>query len=441
MSTLFSMEETKLSTEMISFQKDDFTTSFEKILYDIVDHLKEFPGTNSQDLNRLSFRREMAKLIYDRFKINLEIDFNTGALACVYTLPVSGYNVLNNYRGYESDRQVKVTQHFINKTGTVDLNKAVLGGIFSEYRHKLMVDIIPLMKTVGLTIPELTAVVLHELGHIFTWYEYSDRLESVNQALKEISNTFKNNDKTKRIYLYKELATRLGKSEKTFDDISDSDKRIIVGKRLYEEVFDSFKSQMPNSKYDETSSEYLADNFASRFGYGRHLISGLHKIHKVFASPEVNAVERALSNIVQCVFIMASCLTTIGAIMGAFALLAPAAFYTSISLLWLYFGGDADKDMTYDDLKVRYKRIRTQHIEAIKKLDLSKDELNDLIAEVTLIDEFINKATVYRGPFATLSNFLFSKNRRAIDDITLQQTLEDLMHNDLFLSAAKLKTI
>ena len=116
--------------------------------------------------------------------------------------------------------QAKLIKKAKDAVGTVDLANAKVGGIFSEYQHTLWLDVVGNLTVLKLSVPEITAILLHELGHAFTYYELSDRLESTNQVLANLSREVRggNNDE-KRHFILKELAGRFDVKEQDFDDI------------------------------------------------------------------------------------------------------------------------------------------------------------------------------------------------------------------------------
>jgi hypothetical protein len=88
---------------------------------------------------------------------------------------------------------------------------------------------------------------------------------------------------------------------------------------------------------------------------------------------------------------------------------------------------------------MRYKRIRDQYIDLIEKIKLPKDEMVSVVADIHHIDAIIKDTRIYTGPVSLVANFLSSANRSAKESILMQQLLEELAHNDLFLKGAELK--
>jgi hypothetical protein len=120
----------------------------------------------------------------------------------------------------------------------------------------------------------------------------------------------------------------------------------------------------------------------------------------------------------------------------------PYGILMAIIMAVLLFGsGDATVDMTYDVLKMRYKRIRQQYIEMIKQLDLDKESLRDVVDSVHFVDGIIQNTAIYRTLYNRIANFLFSWNRAAKKDIEMQYLIEELTANSLFLKSAELEVL
>jgi predicted xylose isomerase-like sugar epimerase len=79
--------------------------------------------------------------------------------------------------------------------------------------------------------------------------------------------------------------------------------------------------------------------------------------------------------------------------------------------------GDNDKDMTYDDLKTRYTRIRHQLIEQTVDIDINKDDLKALVDNKGIGINSYNSAKVIVG--YTPSWLKYADTNKMIDDIML----------------------
>lgn len=439
-----------LACEVIDFQQDKFGSQLEAILLDMKKFMDNCGartlGQLRSELMYSDFGKILSDLIMKRMGFKTKFVFNTTSIGAVMPMLFNEHHILLDpiWRGNVdglTDQQ-KLIKQSKDLVGTVDLAKAKVGGIFSEYEHIVWIDIVGHFYVHKSDAGEIVAILLHEFGHAFTHYEFADRLESTNQVLADLSKeTRKENGGSgeQRKYLLKELSTRFGIKDDSFDDIIEEKNLVIFGFKLFKRYIEFVKSQLPNAKYDETSSEQLADNFATRFGYGRQLVTVLDRFY--INAPEhmssgghfaLTFMEFLTGIVMPAVMIIGTMM--IGLIPVGLLLLA---FYTLI----IYASGTGAKDMTYDELKIRYKRIRQQYIEMTHKLDMDKEQLRSVVDNIHFIDGVINNTAIYRSLYERISNFLFASNRAAKNDIELQYLLENLTHSDLFLKSAELTVL
>jgi hypothetical protein len=199
----------------------------------------------------------------------------------------------------------------------------------------------------------------------------------------------------------------------------------------------AYKSQMSQNKYDETAFEQVADNFATRFGYGRDLISGLEKIVAGGGNVEKSKTASTISTLFELSFISIMVVIITSAI-GAGFVVAPVIYSLLMGVVF-YASGEDVRDYTYDELKIRYKRIRNEFIAMLKEGDFDKTEQQKLIDSINYADKMIESTYVYESIYRKIANFLLPSNRAAKDSIKEQQFLEEMLHNDLFLKSAQLR--
>lgn len=421
--------------ESIDFQRDDIGAKLEFTLQQIKDDIDRGEIVSPESTLGHGYESMLENLIQSRFGLKTFIDFTSFAIAAIMPFYINRHHVLADpmFRGIDIEDQQKFLRSLKNQKGTVDLEKAVVTGIFSEYHHHFHLNVYVLFTTFDMSVREVAAIMLHEIGHAFTWYEFADRLMSTNQILSEIAFE-KEIDPKKREYVLRELSAEWGMGIKDMEDIQEEDNRVIFGFRLFKKFVKVVNSQLKNAKYDQTSSEQLADNFASKFGYGRELIEALE--HFYIATPEKSSFVYFLTFIFEFIFFQ---LGGVCALIIGLTLAPVALFFALFCVLLNIFLGENYIDYTYDKLKMRYKRIRDQYIDLIEKIKLPKDEMVSVIADIHHIDAIIKDTRIYTGPVSLVANFLSSANRSAKESILMQQLLEELAHNDLFLKGAELK--
>lgn len=435
----FSRRNSVIAQEIIDHQDNSFGIQIESIVTKIKETLEK---RNYEEVNFLY--SELTKLVFSRLGIKIKLVTN-GGLA--YTQPVApefakGHALVENWLKdwYQVEDYDKIIKELSGKKGFVDLQKAKVGGIFSKYEHEVGINFNDLLFTYKMTPPEVTAIILHELGHDFTYYEFIDRLESTNQVLANIGKHMLTHDSDKNLeYVFNELKSINDEVTKEQVEKILTGPKAVSGAYLFKAVIGITKSQLMNDKYNETSSEQLADSFAARFGYGRQIVLALDKLHGIYI-PEKNQFIRIMSYFMSAWHLVSM---LVGIIVSIFvAVSIPGILVFSLMLFFGIRNAAEDRaNYTYDDLRTRYKRIRNEYIDKLKDSQLSNNEIKDILENVKQVDAIIEKTSEYRSLFNLLGNFIFSegsKTRIAVDE---QKMMEQLAFNDLFFKAAELKTL
>ena len=473
------------SNESISFQNDKFGKDLEKILTDIQIYVKENSNIDTKDFyNNSNLIKDLSKCIKDCLGLTIKFvsidDLNAHGSAVTTPFSLSPH-VLNNYGSLNllkllNDPKIDITRKeeiflenqtsFYNKKSYIDLKNAKVSGAFSDYISYVAIGFITLFKK-DTTPPEVTGLLLHELGHVFSEFELCDRLERTNQVLSDLSKVVKENKVLeKKEYIVKELESIVNLTKDDIDKLLKSENRVAFGYNLFSVIGKEIKSQTNIDIYNETSSEQLADNFAVRFGYGKELISYFEKNRKDFELiNKPNVFIRIIFYIMYFSFLTLFFIMIIGvgasAIVAAAGAITPglAILYLIKPIIYLILGlyliknvplslsnspnNDLEPNvLNNDDVKNRYIRIRQQYIEKINQIELPKDELKLVIETIYSIDGIIKKTKdVDSGILNTIQKLLFSKQRNLHNEIELQRLLESLSHSDLFLKSAEFKLL
>lgn len=433
----------RLGLEMIDFQKDGFGKVLENFFKQIETDIKNNEYRNRKELHDSDYPQQLEKLVLNRFGLKIHVNMNTDCLGAIMPYYANNQHVLaaswvRQFIDDDADFN-KIRKDITNKTGFIDLKKAKLGGIFSVYVHECWLDVYSMVTFYKMTPGQMAAILLHEIGHAFTYYEYADRLTRTNQVMLNLTEHLFSNKEKDLNYVYAEVK-KIRDITKEEAEVIASGNRVIAGVKLSRIYVESVGEALTNSKYNDTASEQLADMFASRFGMGRELIEGLEALYKAHggAPDHKTGVGRFFMYL----------LTFIGEMFLPAAIFAycfpvslPLAVIVGVLVLisLIYLSGDGVRDMTYDDLKQRYIRVRQEYISAVKDKNLDIPALKAHIEKLDVMDKIIADMKPFNGHFNVISNIIFSTNRDAKADIQLQQLIENLAHNDLFLMSAKFR--
>ena len=312
-----------------------------------------------------------------------------------------------------------------NRTGFVNTKLAKVGGYLSEVRHYLILDFL-FFKNKGITARELSAIVLHEIGHAFDGMEEHYRTSTTNRAILDVLVDLHQNKTDKALYRYHNEFTR--QQYERSEISSDKERQDFCGE-LARQLVGDVQSQLGNKKYDETNFENMADSFSTRFGMGECLTSALVKLGREGMQLfQANGVLLALMHgldllALACVF-----------------LVFPVYGFVLYTVVVAYLLRISASQMTYDAPLERLGRIRLTLVHAIKDQRLPKELTVDVLSQIDFIDKAMRTNQEYRPFLGRVGDWLFNDARDDRYYIDLQQQIERQLNNRLFVQAAQLRT-
>ena len=126
----------------------------------------------------------------------------------------------------------------------------------------------------------------------------------------------------------------------------------------------------------------------------------------------------------------------IGALHPAFFLISLVSYMSA-----LVRGAFNDALSSYDTPRDRLKRIRTEMIGRLKKQDLSDAVRKELVKTFDSLDELLKQNDQHYNANETLGKLIYDRLDslfiRQKDAKKRQQALEDLLNNELYVSAAR----
>lgn len=432
---------TNIALEYIRPQKDNFGGVLALLYQDVIQYVRDHPtATNKEIVKDCSAFKSLEEAIFKRLGIKVKYTPDNYVFMAVLPMISNKYHVLlNEYlHGFGGIKeQETILKTWDQQTGTVDLEKGKVSGIFSSYTHYMFINPKVMITELEMDPEEIAAITLHELGHLFNMFEFSAHVESTNMIMAELVRGIHNNEDQSKINIIYQRYQTATNSKKDADLLTSGKSRVIIATTLFQKHFQYMESQLPVRKYDQTSSEASADLFVARFNYGRQLITALHRITDKFGVESIDSQYRGTFMtayyglmIVQAMLVMS--LFVAAPILGVFA------------LAWLglvcNYSGDAYKDMTYDGIKVRYLRVREQYVNLLKDSSIPKADAMLVLEDIYAFDEIIKKLKPFTSIFARIGNLLFTANRTVKNDMEIQRILEELANNDLYLKSVELKT-
>jgi hypothetical protein len=312
--------------------------------------------------------------------------------------------------------------------GRVNLKTGMVSGVFAEFVSMLTLPVRLFASIRPFTAEEKAAGILHELGHLVSFFVFLAHTATTNQILSAISKKY---DQTTSVKEREVILTKVKSMAKLNEldaaALAKSNDKKVVEVVVITSLVRQFESELGSNVYDMNTWEALADQYATRQGAGRHLLTFLDKAHRADGNIAFRSTPKYL-------------------FMEAFKLmwLAIAPYTMGVSLLFLLaacFRDSNDSGGVYDTLKSRYGRVRDQIVEAMKDKKLTEDQVTGLTQDLTIIDDLMNHVKERQQLFGYVMDFISPWQRQRISQEKLQRELERLAHNDLFVRAANLKQL
>jgi hypothetical protein len=376
------------------------------------------------------------KLVFDKLGISMEVMWDTNDDINAHMLPpmldrnhTLFHPMWKPFIGAEDG--VKMI-HALGKpilTGTVDRGKSKVGGDFS----KIAIPVCfyrGLFNSKLLTAREIAAIVLHELGHAFTYFECLSDCATRNYAIVAATSKFLGTDtEQSKILVLREIDQKLG--------ISIPDKELLATKGIDQvytvittETMKKSYSQLGTSLYDTRTWESLSDQFASRHGASASLSTALDKIYRRYSSSAYYSTPKFL--IVEVLKIVSTVLV-----------LAVGLFLINLAALLLVFNILLSNPFTdsYDRPKDRVARIREDLISKLKDRDLHPSLRKVILEDISIIDGILadmhNRDTFWQSVW----RYVTVETASQVNKMEFYKSIERLSNNNLYLMSAKLKEL
>lgn len=364
---------------------------------------------------------------YTGMRIAFHVDANYGH-ACIQ-LPaldrnhpfVDGY--WKAYGHFETGAQIIRAMKGQIK-GSVDRTNSKVGGIYSEIQADIYFGK-SFLQGKMYSDGELAAVLLHELGHLYTYFEYlgttvfsSHVIAAAAKAVMEIE------DQAERAVVLKEAQQVLGV------EIPDTDRLSMTPKAarsyatqtvLISAYAEKSRSEMGTNVYDARSCEQLADQFATRHGAGKELVTALDKLYRSYSHRStLSMAEHVILEVGKMILFLC----------GLFLLTIPL-------VLWLLVSNPTRK--IYDDPQARVRLVRQQLNEELKEKGLPDSRRVALLSDIAICEEIEGSLDDKRTVLEFIWTTVMPSGRAAANQELVQKQVEDLLNNQLFVMSAKLK--
>ena len=336
---------------------------------------------------------------------------------------------------------------------TIDTERVYISGLPKDFYCIIYMDFFNMLyKEVELTPEEIVAIFMHELGHVFTFIQFTYRTIKTSIAFDESVKEFisKKNGTPNEMITYVYSSVTGGKKP-------PSKNTIFIFNDLLEVISNPINPDGDHIAIKQ--SEILADQFASRFGLGEYIVSGLKKIWDDTGPSKFEPISKYYFDIRKEYenSIWYFLTLTIDEISNKNIFMRLVYYFMSLfvfakamlnDFLRVMETKDTNYIGNYETMEKRFDRIKKDYIRQIRIYgdDMDRDTINSMLNQIRDIDntiKSINKiiALPYGEKFKKFISSLYSGKYREIQQqlYDMEVLAENLTENVLHLHKEKIK--
>lgn len=432
--------------ESIAYQQNDsFGPDIEALCLRFMEKVKA-GATSAQVDKEYALKEAFNKLVRSRIGVNA-ILYCDGLSAATFPNVYVDHSPIvreatRNYLSYDQGGKGAIKlkiQESGKNLGSVDPVKVKLTGWLSEQEVALYINFNALMAEADYSSAEITAIILHELGHDFEGAAMCARAVSTNLILSDVARHITDDRSGRQEYIYREL-TKLD-PELSKDTVAGlmNGNPVVMGVAAFRLAQGTFRNLSGSRLYSDTSYEALSDSFATRFGYGAALATGFQKTSERYElfniAKEVTATVIAIAVSWGLISLFASLMAGVWSLGVLGGIVMQGLTFRAI----VRSNRTTNQDNVYDDDFDRIARVKRDLVNGLKSAKISSSEKKALLEQLQTVDKALEKSYNMPAPIRKLLNLVFVSDGRSQKSIEAQKQLEALVANDIFISASKLE--
>lgn len=319
--------------------------------------------------------------------------------------------------------------------GSVNRTTGRVTGVFTQFTP----DIYVTTACFGvLSDEEIAAVTLHEVGHCMSFFELLGAQMTTNMALKTASDAFMGTTTGEQRYeILMAVEETLNIKFEDKAKLQSATPEVLTTVAL-KRVIEASRSEGGTPLYDYSGWEFMSDQYAARCGAGRAQVTALDKLHKYY---DVAALRNPISHL----FLEGMSLVGTLVFAGASTILFGPIGGLIVGIVFLTFdmivGKQTAQYRIYDSPEARLKRLRNEMVDALKNTKITPKQRQGLLEDLAVVDNVTKAYTDRKGLFEYLYTLFSPSQRQQEREMVIQQELEKLVSNDLYIRAAKLKSL
>ena len=414
-----------LTFESIHYQSRDKFDALTKACGELRQHLAD--GQSNKGAIKES---GIEKVIFDLFGIQVQFKIanDIGINAMVYPPALDRNHIFFNdiqkeiLKDKDARSRLKKAKEL---EGEVDLVGAKVSGVFSEIESPCYLgrDLLMSKADSGYLFKdnEIAAILAHELGHLFTFYEYLTRSVVVNVVINDLAREFADaNSYRQRVKIVDQAKTGLDLDALEPEVVAEVEGKEtfqtwVISKTIHQ------KHNLTNTPvFDFRNCEVMADQFVSRLGAQRDLVSALDRLFKTVGVTSESRTQ----------------VTVLAIISSLLTLLALTSFWP-VGVLTLLLMAFTVPYETYDPPVDRMSRIKNDLVNQLKRKDIPREEKRRLEQDYKKIETIIDQSHEIIDPITWVWKNIMPLGRHHQRKTEQIERLERLVSNPLYVRATE----
>lgn len=307
----------------------------------------------------------------------------------------------------------------------VDRTAGKVTGGMSLLTHQLIITS-GMMNSEKYTAGMLSAGLIHELGHVYSYSERITDLFTINYAIYSAAEEmFKMSDPSKRVELISEFDKYMGVNIPDKENIVNSS-RTEVTTHLCCEVIKQRRNAEGDMTYSYRGFEQSSDQFVTRHGAGLDLARTISQMEKDgFFRASTNSWPLHLSlELFKSVLFVAEMVAIVHT--SPLLIIAPA-----IALLV-----SRPMDKIYDEPRARMERIKRDMMAELKNGNLNMSRRETILSDLAYLEPIAATINDKRTMWEAIWAYIIPAGNEARKRMEFQQSLEKLTSNELYVASA-----
>lgn len=341
-----------------------------------------------------------------------------------------------------------------NFTGGVDLKTGKVSGIFAKNENLIRIGIGSWLDDKYLYPEHLSAAILHEVGHIFTGYEYVAESRTFNHVLRGIVDTTISDMAFKdKVTVIREFSS-LCQWNRPIDAVKVASMQSpnAVGMFLTTERLITHDSETDTREYDVNTIEAAADQYVVRMGAGKDLMNGLMRSYALLG---IDIVKQGRNqNKVTIAADVIQVLSIIGMAGSIAGIVLTGSLLNIFGGVAGYIGLMAGSSLTrndpsngqlsvYDQPLTRLERMRNDLVTLLKDPNQNTQVIQETIDTINSFEHLFKDRVLRDGVVNHYLSLVGKRFNTAILRRDKQENiirdLEQLASSDLFIRSAELR--